>query len=148
MTRVGGFKYKCGWQELRPDDKKARLFAFIQPGSWCWNNAGVVGPISGHPDPLFDRFRSCMGLTASAGCVSAGGLGGGVLIDSLMDEVLTAWMVKKRDRIAGWTAKDFQALFFTHPDTDHFLGQWAVHNSVRRFGRPEVRKPRFGGPSP
>lgn len=62
MTKLDGLKYKCGWQELRPGDTKARLFAYIQPGSWCWNNAGLVAPISGNLRPHFDCVGAGVGF--------------------------------------------------------------------------------------
>lgn len=66
---------------------------------------------------------------------TAGGLGGGVLIDTLMDEQLTRSMLRSRNRDTGVGFAHLQALFYTHPDVDHILGSNAVGFKVSRWGR-------------
>ena len=71
-----GHPFVCGWQQLRPKGFSEHVpYAFIQPnGSWCWSNAGFLAPLSDQP---------------------------GLLVDTLMDPVLTNTMLQELKPATG-----------------------------------------------
>ncbi|CAE7628569.1 unnamed protein product, partial [Symbiodinium sp. CCMP2456] len=104
----------CGWQRLRPESGSFVPYAFIQPnGSWCWSNAGFIAS----PD------------------------GSGLLVDTLMDPVLTGTMLRELGPATGGSAPGrVDAVVFTHPDVDHILGNQAVAPEIPRLGTAKAQQ--------
>ncbi|CAK8997728.1 unnamed protein product [Durusdinium trenchii] len=110
VRTLEGHPFTCGWQQLRPKTFGDFVpYAFIQPnGSWCWSNAGFMASLHGP----------------------------GLLVDTLMDPVLTSTMVAELKPATGTGGGEGRigAVVFTHPDVDHILGNQAVSMEVPRLG--------------
>ncbi|CAL1132299.1 unnamed protein product [Cladocopium goreaui] len=112
-----GHPFVCGWQQLRPKDFAGDFvpYAFIQPnGSWCWSNAGFMASLKGQ----------------------------GLLVDTLMDPVLTSTMLAelKPATGVGGGQGSIGAVVFTHPDVDHILGNQAVPLDIPRLGDEKAQQ--------
>jgi glyoxylase-like metal-dependent hydrolase (beta-lactamase superfamily II) len=110
---IQGIPFTCGWHELRPGSD-VKVYTFLQPrGSLCQSNAGYV---------------------------RGNQTGAGLLIDTLVDPVLTKGML---DRLPGYAlSKTYPvtAAIYTHPDIDHIFGDQILSPKVPRFGHTSVNE--------